>query len=225
MEGSRYEGPVVTSKVNIAGRTISLVRPDDPDRLLDEPGVLAWNRVDDYMPYWAYLWPGAVLLSEVVAREPWHEGTRVLEIGCGLGLAGIVGLLQGLSVRFTDYDTTPLDFASRSTLANSIDPSRFSTARLDWREPPDESYELILGADVLYEHRLVPLVAGLLARMLAPGGLAPIAGPYRVAAEGFAKALEGTGLSCEEVPVKAESDELGTINGTLYRVSRPEPRS
>ena len=46
---------------------------------------------------------------------------------------------------------------------------------------------MILGADVLYERRLVPLVAGLLARMLAPDGIALIADPYRVAAEGFAR--------------------------------------
>ncbi len=39
--------------------------------MLDDPGVLAWNRRDDYMPYWAYLWPGAYLLAEAVAAEEW----------------------------------------------------------------------------------------------------------------------------------------------------------
>ena len=52
-----YEGPVVTSVFAYAGRAVRMVRPADPDRMLDDPGVLAWNLRDDYMPYWAYLWP------------------------------------------------------------------------------------------------------------------------------------------------------------------------
>jgi predicted nicotinamide N-methyase len=220
MEATLYAGPVVTSAIMAGGRPVRLVRPGDPDRMLEEPGVLAWNRIDDYMPYWAYLWPGAFLLAEAVAREPWRVGTRALEIGCGLGLAGVVGLTRGLDVRFTDYDLTPLDFVRQSAAANGIEPSRFSTARLDWRDPPRERYDVILGADVLYEHRLVPLVASVLEQMLAPGGLALIAGPYRVAAERFTAAIEASGLSCEACPITTESEELGAIEGTLHRVSR-----
>ena len=59
--------------LEIGGRAIRVVRPGDPDRLLDDPAVLDWNRRDDYMPYWAYLWPGAYLLAEVVMREPWPD--------------------------------------------------------------------------------------------------------------------------------------------------------
>ena len=180
-----------------------------------------WNALDDYMPYWAYLWPGAFLLAEAVAREPWRNGLQALEIGCGLGLAGMVALGQGLAVHFTDYDAAPLDFVARSVLANGFDSSSVSTARLDWRDLPDRRYEVILGADVLYERRLVPLVANLLAHMLAPGGLALIADPYRVAAEGFRAEVERLGLECLAVPVMAKGTELGVVRGTLHRVSRP----
>jgi predicted nicotinamide N-methyase len=215
-----YEGPVVTVGVSVGGETVRLVRPSEPDRLLDAPDVLDWNRRDDYMPYWAYLWPGAFLLAEAVAREPWDAGTPALEIGCGLGLAGLVGLGRGLRVTFSDYDATPLDFVGRSAEANGFDTSRFSTRRFDWREPPDERFPVILGADVLYERRLVPLVTDVLRRMLAPGGLALIAGPYRVATEGFAEAVGRASLHCEAVPVGAESAELGPVRGTLHRVTR-----
>ena len=68
-----YQGPVVVTTLEIGGRAIRVVRPGDPDRLLDDPAVLDWNRRDDYMPYWAYLWPGAYLLAEVVMREPWPD--------------------------------------------------------------------------------------------------------------------------------------------------------
>ena len=216
---SAYQGPVVTSSFSFAGREIRLVRPADPDRLLDDLSVHALNRQDDYMPYWAYLWPGAHLLAEAVDREPWQGGTEALEIGCGLGLAGLVALGRGLRVRFTDYDEAPLRFAARSAELNGFPPGTFSTARLDWRDLPEERYPIILGADVLYESKLVPLVADLLARLLAPDGLALIAGPYRVAAEGLEACLKERGLVQEIEPVRAIS-EIGPVRGSLHRIRR-----
>ncbi len=188
--------------------------------MLDDPEVLAWNRRDDYMPYWAYLWPGAFLLAEAVAAEPWRNTGEVLEIGCGLGLAGLVALRRGLHVTFTDYERgRRLDFVARLRRASGFEPDSFATARLDWRAPTAGRFGVILGADVLYEHRLVPLVADVLAAKLAAGGLALLGSPYRLAAEGFPAAVEACGLTCEAVPVSAESVELGPGRGTIYRVT------
>ena len=218
-----YEGPVAVSAFRFADREVRVVRPEDPDRLLDAPDVLAWNRRDDYMPYWAYLWPGALMLAEAVAREPLPEDARALEIGCGLGLAGLVGLARGLRVVFTDYDEAALEFVARSVRENGFDPAGCSTSRLDWREPSDDRYPLILAADVLYERRLVPLVADLLSRMLEPGGLALIADPNRASSEGFSAALEGCGLTLEScTPVIADVPGQGAVNGTIHRVRRPQ---
>jgi hypothetical protein len=219
-EETEYTGPVTVSDFSLGGAPIRLVRPSDPDRLLDDPGVLAWNRRDDYMPYWAYLWPGAWLLAEVVAREPITipGGSELLEIGCGLGLAGLVAVRRGLRVRFTDYDEAPLRFVNESARANGFDPSLFTTARLDWRDPPAVRYPLILAADVLYERRLVPLVASVLSTMLASDGLALIADPYRASAEGIDAALEPLGLRCDCEPLTADTPELGPIRGTLRRI-------
>src|SRR5438270_3832887 len=116
--GTEYAGPVVSAPVAVGGRPLTLVRPADPDRLLEDPDVLSWNRRDDYMPYWAYLWPGAFLLAEAIAAEPWATDGPALEIGCGLGLAGLVALGRGLHVTFSDYDEGALEFAARSAAAN-----------------------------------------------------------------------------------------------------------
>ena len=218
---SPYDGPARESSFRVAGRPIKLVQPVEPDRLLDHPDVAAWNAAEDYMPYWAYLWPGAFLLGEVLAFEGWPRGTRALEIGCGLGLSGLVAVSLGLEVRFTDHDRTPFRFIEASARANGFDPSSYSTALLDWRFPPDERYPLILGADVTYEKRLVPLVAGVIAAMLEPGGLALITDPNRVAAAGFGEAVRALGLATEAVPAEADSDELGRVRGTIHRVWHP----
>jgi predicted nicotinamide N-methyase len=223
---SKYSGPVVVSALEFGGRTIRLVRPTDPDQLLDDPLVVDWNRQDDYMPYWAYLWPAAYLLAEAVAREPWPERLQgsspveALEIGCGLGLAGLVAVARGLRVQFTDYDPAPLDFVVRSAVENGFDPGRYSTRRLDWRHLPDERHSIILGADLIYEARLVPLVAGLLGKLLAPGGVGLLASPYRVAAKGFPAALTEVGLVCQIEAATARIEDGQLIEGTIYRVTR-----
>ncbi len=221
---TEYQGPVAVTALEFEGRTIRLVRPTDPDRLLDDPVVLDWNRRDDYMPYWAYLWPGAYLLAQAVAREPLPEPVdgktagETLEIGCGLGLAGLVALARGLSVQFSDYDQAPLNFVARSAALNQFDPARFATRRLDWRNLPDDRFPLILGADVIYESSLVPLVANLLAKMLAPGGTALISSPYRVAAEAFPAAIRSLGLPCQAERATAQTESGRSIEGTIYRI-------
>ena len=87
---TKYRGPSTVTTIHVGSTAIRLVRPAEPDRLLDDGEVHDLNRRDDYMPYWAYLWPGAFLLAELVARGRW-AGEPALEIGCGLGLAGLVG--------------------------------------------------------------------------------------------------------------------------------------
>jgi predicted nicotinamide N-methyase len=216
---SDYHGPTRISRHAFHGREVLLERPADPDRLLNDPGVLSLNRRDDYMPYWAYLWPGAVLLAEAVAREPWPLGTEVLEIGCGLGLAGLTALAVGVRrVCFTDYDEAPLDFVVRSAALNGFTPDRFTTRRLDWRDLPAERYARILGADVLYERRLVPLVAGLIQGMLAPGGEALLAGPYRVATEDLPACLHARGLIAQASPLETRDDQGRVVRGVLHRI-------
>ncbi len=215
-----YDGPTLVTEFTFSGRSVRLLRPSEPDRLLNDPDVLSLNRRDDYMPYWAYLWPGAFLLAEAVAREPWHRGVKALEIGCGLGLAGFSALRAGLDhVTFSDYDETPLQFVAHSARENGIDASRYALRRLDWRQLPFERFPVILGADVLYEKRLVPLVTNLLAHLLEPAGVAWIAGPYRVASEDdLGPCLERDGLVAEAVTMTSHDERGHPVSGTLHRV-------
>jgi predicted nicotinamide N-methyase len=221
----RYSGPVGVATYRFGDRSVRMVRPADPDRLLDDPGVVDWNRRDDYMPYWAYLWPAAYLLAEAVAHEPWQDGRaeaslEALEIGCGLGLAGLVALACGLRVQFSDYDPAPLEFVERSAAENGFDRDRYTTRLLDWRDLPAERFPIILGADVIYEARLVPLVADVLAAMLAPDGVGLIASPYRVAAQAFPAAVESRGLSCRTETATAATEDGHALSGMIYRVTR-----
>ncbi len=223
-EASPYDGPVHTVTYWAGGRAIQLVQPVDPDRLLEAPEVAAWNQAEDYMPYWAYLWPGSFLLCDAVVAGQFAPGTRTLELGCGLGLPGLVALSVGLRVEFTDHDRTPLGFVARSIMANGFDPELYSVALLDWRQPTPGRFALILGADITYERRLVPLVAGVIAAKLAHDGVALITDPDRVACAGFTAAVRALGLEIDGQPATGDANDLGPARGTIYRIWWPGNR-
>src|SRR5947209_6882193 len=118
---------VETPFTSVADRQIELViverfrfqieRPADSYALLDDPVVRAAHDRDEYMPYWADIWPAARMLAKAVAKEDWStyaqlgERLQVLELGCGLGVPGLTALACGLDVIFSDYDLTAVNFA------------------------------------------------------------------------------------------------------------------
>src|SRR5438045_5623708 len=93
----------VRENVVVEGKTFLIDRTDESDRLLNHPYVTSAFAKDEYLPYWADLWPAARMLAKAILREAWPPGVHALEIGCGLGLPGVAALSVGMRVTFSDY--------------------------------------------------------------------------------------------------------------------------
>lgn len=211
----------VREAVFIDDMTFLIDRPADSDRLLDHPWVRSAYAADEYVPYWPTLWPAARMLAKVVIREPWEsrpQPARVLEVGCGLGLAGVASLARGLDVTFTDVDETALTFAAANARLNGFT-TGFRTRPLDFRSPPvDEKFNVIIGSDLMYEERLVAPLVGLLRAVLTPDGECLIADPDRLAARVFKWKLEEAGFKVTTSLVRAGEPGGERTRGTLYRI-------
>src|SRR5271167_3007551 len=83
---------VVREKVILGEYTFLIDKPGGSDDLLKHPAVVAAFAADEYLPYWADLWPAARMLAKAVLAESWPAGIAALEVGCGLGLPGIAAL-------------------------------------------------------------------------------------------------------------------------------------
>lgn len=216
-----YQGGDAETDLVFGKARIRLARPLDPESLLEDPEVLEWNRRDDYMPYWASLWPGSFLLAEAIARRgAVTNASCALEIGCGLGLAGLVALWLGHEVRFTDYDEAPLEYVRRSIAASGLGSRPHSLGSLDWRRPEPVRYDLILAADVLYERQMPAQIADLADAMLAQSGELWAATPHRAAAEGVEAIWRQRGLIAECEEIEAAGDDGKLHRGRVWRARR-----
>ncbi len=162
---------------------LKLTVPDRPDELLETPEVMALNERDDYMPYWAYLWPAAIYMSQAVMKGDWPQGTRVLELGCGVGLVGLAACAKGCRVTMTDYEAKAVAVAQHNARLNGFE--EFEAFELDWRTPPSTTFPAIIGCDLLYEQRNHVPILDLLEVMLEPGGLCWLADGGRNVAHQF----------------------------------------
>jgi predicted nicotinamide N-methyase len=167
----------------IGDRELQLIVPSKPDELLDDPAVRAANDSDDYMPYWAYLWPSAIPMANAVLKSRWPAGTHVLELGCGVGLVGIAALAAGYRVDLTDYDVTSVAAARRNAEINGF--SSFDAYQLDWRTPPVAKFPVVLGCDLTYEQRNHAPILNLLESVLEPDGCCWLADGGRTVSEQF----------------------------------------
>jgi predicted nicotinamide N-methyase len=212
-------GPAVEEAVFIEEHTFRLRKPTDSDRLLDHPMVRAAFAADEYMPYWADLWPAARMLAKAIVREPWPGPLEALEIGCGLGLPGVAALSRGLRVTFSDYDATALRFAADNARLNGH--HNFETLQMDWRHPPrDRHWPVILAADLIYEMRNVEPIVRLVKQLLMPDGLCLLTDQDRVPSHVLRETLTNEGLPFTTQIMRAGEPGGRRVKGTLYRISR-----
>jgi predicted nicotinamide N-methyase len=152
----------------VAGVDLKLLRPESPESLIDEEAF----EHDEFLPYWAELWPAAVALAETL---PEVAGLRVVELGCGLGVPSLVAAVRGAAVTATDWSVDAIDLLRENAVGNGL---RLTAEVRDWRDPWADRFDLALAADVLYEQRNVAPVLERL-QALAPRALVGLAGrPY-----------------------------------------------
>ncbi len=172
---------LVEEVVPIAGRDLRLLRPRDAEALLDED---AFER-EEFMPYWAELWPSSLALARAIAGRA-LRGARTLELGCGLGLPSIVAALAGGRVLATDWSAEAVAMTADNAERND---AAVETLVCSWTEPEPllarAPWDLVLASDVLYEARNGDVLLELLPRL---GPEVWLADPGRTTAAPFLEA-------------------------------------
>jgi 2-polyprenyl-3-methyl-5-hydroxy-6-metoxy-1,4-benzoquinol methylase len=163
LEEFKKEYETDVSQVTIRDRRFQFFVPKTIDRFLNPDDPLK------QFPLWAKIWDASLILADELASLPVHPGTTFLEIGCGLGLVGIIAASFGHEVTMTEYDPHALAFARANASLNGL--AELKVVPLDWNQPPpNETFDLIIGSEVIYHERDFDPIRELFARLLRPGG-------------------------------------------------------
>ena len=108
--------------IAIAGEDDLLIRSlldrqqfDDPLGLALALGISSSN-----WPLFGLLWPSGAHLAACMAVRPVRAGERVLEIGCGLGLASLVGHRRGADMTASDCHPLAEAFLQENLRLNGL---------------------------------------------------------------------------------------------------------
>lgn len=185
------ELPLHDYRLRLAGRewtvlhTAAILTPTDESRFFSEP--------KDRLPYGVALWPAAIALAhEVASRAEAFAGSKVLELGAGTGLPGIVAASLGGRVVQTDRQELALSVCRRNCERNQVGTTEYRLADWsDWNDP--EQYHWILGSDILDGDGMHPHLRRIFEHNLAPGGRILLADPFRAASLRLLEAMEADG--------------------------------
>lgn len=181
-----FRWPTTITGIAIGYRVFNVEAVVDQDALID---TVKTQHDLDHFPYGWMLWPSAIGLSTyILDNANRFAGKRVLELGCGVGLAGVVAAIAGATVMQTDYLDGALELSSRNANINGV---TTTTCLGDWRDFPVslvESTDIVIGTDILYERSMHPYLKKLLPLFTKRGVPVLIADPMRP------QALDALGL-------------------------------
>lgn len=179
--------PLADTNIEIGGRNWTI-------RAVPNEDVLLQADVDyERFPFGLLLWESAVALARHLAENPAQvKGRRVLELGAGVGLAGMAAQWLGAAVWQTDHQPDALGLAQINAANNGIGNMKHFLA--DWRHwTHTPRYPVVLGADILYQRAMHPYLAEVFAAALEPGGALLLTDPGRPQALDFIAQLESEG--------------------------------
>lgn len=191
-------------RLRLAGREWSVLHTGAILSYADEARYL--DAAETRLPYGVSLWPAAIALAhDLAARGAELREARVLELGAGTGLPGIVAATLGARVVQTDRQEVALEVCRRNAARNGAPAVAHHLA--DWTAWDDQTrYPWIIGSDILYGESLHPHLRAIFERNLAPGGRVLLGDPFRGASLKLLEAMEtdGWGISLAKWQVGEE---------------------
>ncbi len=164
-------------------------------------------------PLFGLLWPASSYLAAQLAQRQVQAAERILDVGCGLGLASLVAHRRGADVTASDKHPLTALFLAENLRLNDLPPLKYRDA--DWA-PPEPSrldatpsraapllghFNLLMGSDVLYERDSSQQLAAFIGRYATPSAEVWIVDPNRGHRAAFGQRMKalGFGLTDEHI--------------------------
>jgi predicted nicotinamide N-methyase len=184
-------------------------------------------------PLFGLLWPSGSHLASRLGARTVVRTDRILEIGCGLGLASLVGHRAGADVTASDCHPLAGRFLAHNLVLNDLGPMKYRHGQwpgvtlprdaIDERAPVvvHGEFDLIIGSDVLYERDERGQLAGFIAGLAAPVSEVWIVDPNRGNRSAFHKNMARHGFRMQESYLDHEQrDGVAAYKGRMLTYLR-----
>ena len=172
-------------------------------------------------PLFGLLWPSGAHLAARLARRPVVLAERILEIGCGLGLASLVAHRRGADVTASDVHPLAASFLLENLRLNHLPPMKYRHG--PWQAPAMAApgdlcgrFDLIIGSDVLYERDAQDTLAHFIQRHAAAVAEVWIVDPDRGNRPAFNRAMWAHGFLRQELRL-SHVLPAGAATGQRYK--------
>jgi predicted nicotinamide N-methyase len=224
LESFRKEYETDTSALAIRDRHFRFFAPKSLDKFIDPGDIL-----HDF-PLWAKIWEASIILSDYLSGMPIDPEKRFLEIGCGMGVVGIVASAFGHRVIMTEYNPDALNFARANARANlSLDDTGLEITELDWGKPRLEGlFDYIIGSEVIYKEKDYQPILKLFKTFLKPSGEIILAeGVRKTSMEFLEQMSEIFNITAKKKILRSSEEEVRVILARMKfktpQISEPSP--
>jgi predicted nicotinamide N-methyase len=170
-------------------------------------------------PLFGQIWPSAQKLADLMqVRE--LDGQRILEIGCGLGLASLV--IHRRQGDITPSDCHPLTelFMQANLHLNDLPAIKYHTGNWGRGNPLLGAFDLIIGSDVLYERDHPEQLATFIALHAARHAEVLIVDPNRTNRSAFNRHMALLGFDLTVTRIEAPLADGAPYRGRLLHYRR-----
>ncbi|WP_202840195.1 class I SAM-dependent methyltransferase [Luteimonas saliphila] len=165
------------------------------------------------------VWPASRLLAQAMQRFD-IEGKRMLELGCGIGLASLVLQQRGAHIVASDAHPLTEVFLAYNAALNSLPALRYRELRWDTPLPALGRFDAIIASDVLYERGHAELLAAVVERHALPEAEVVVTDPGRGNSARFSKLLESQGFEVRQERCPMNDGDEPPHRGSLLHYRR-----
>ncbi len=170
-------------------------------------------------PLFGVVWTSSEILAGLMVDYE-IEGRRILELGCGIGLATLVLNHREADITATDHHPMAGPFLRHNVALNEGRAVPF--VRTGWADEGTDlgAFDLIVASDVLYEADHVQLVAEFIDRHAKPKCAVVIVDPGRRQHARFSKAMVARGYRHTQRRAGPESSSREPFHGWILEYAR-----
>ncbi len=221
---------VKTERIQIHGVADLTIRSLlDHQQFADPLGLAAAVGISSAQwPLFGLLWPSGLHLACTMALRPVRREERILEVGCGLALASLVGHRRGALCSASDIHPLAAEFLLENLRLNALPAMPFRTGGWADDELPEAEggsapYDLIMGSDVLYERDEAGVLPQFIARHATVDGEVLIVDPNRGNRSAFSRRMAALGYTLQQTVIRDPQGPGGPYSGRLLHYSIVAP--